>query len=95
MDQIITYKIRDTNTKMFSHGIILRDRRELSHTVRWSKKGKEWVSKKLLYAHLTKWVDTTGTLPGNWEIFELTYQTSSINEWIDANLLVKILTYQK
>lgn len=92
-DAPVTYKIR--RGSYFSNGIITQQYRDDQYTVKWSKKGKEWTSEKLLKAHLTKWIELTGSIPADWEIFELHYETKPVMDWIDNNMLAKILTYKK
>lgn len=90
---ITIYKIRDTNSGLYSHGIIHTNgsKRRNAVVVKWSKKGKEWTSEKLVKDHLLKCI-AFGGIPTHWEIIEFTQQPSrSLHEWIDANMLVKIL----
>ncbi len=63
--------------------------------VHWSKKGKEWPSKKLLNIHLNKCIDYTGGIPDDWEIIELTHNATPVAEWIDGDMLIKILRQYK
>ena len=92
----ITYKIRRKGSEMFSCGAIASSSERSGRVeVSWSKKGKEWKSEKLFKAHLTKCIEYTGGIPDNWEIFELNYKATPIAEWIDANMLIKMLTHKK
>jgi hypothetical protein len=82
---------------MFSCGSIVTHLTNTTNevVVRWAKKGKEWTTEKLLKAHLTKCIEMTGSVPSNWEIFELTYNATPIEEWIDNKMLIKILSHHK
>jgi hypothetical protein len=96
-EQRVTYKIRRAGSNMFSCGAIYTNSTKQTGevVVQWSKKGKEWTTEKLLKAHLTKCIEMTGGVPSNWEIFELTYNATPIEEWIDNKMLVKILSHNK
>lgn len=92
----VTYKIRKKGTNMFSCGAIASSSEKSGRVeVNWSKKGKEWTSEKLFKAHLTKCIEYTGGIPADWEIFELTYNVTPVETWIDANMFVKMMSHQK
>lgn len=88
------YKIRDTNTGLYSNGLVRPSNKET--TVGWSKKGKMWTSEALVKKHLMKCITDAHGIPDNWEVVKLIEEpVKSMDEWIDAQMLVEILKHTK
>jgi hypothetical protein len=93
-EPITIYKIKNNSNGQYSHGIIRTNRwaAEKHWFVKWSKKGKEWLTEKAVKDHLMKVIDVNGSVPTHWEIMEFTQQPSkTLHDWIDANMLCKML----
>jgi hypothetical protein len=87
------YKIRNTTTGFFSHGIVSMWRSNVygETSVKWSRSGKTWLTEEGIKSHLLKCYAAYG-IPSTWEIVEVEYKpTKPVNEWVDAKMLLKIL----
>lgn len=85
----VKYKIRNTVSGQFSHGVVLHLANQ--PYIKWSSKGKEWNSEKAVKNHLVKAIESNISM-ANWEIVQLVYTlTKPIEDWVDAKMLVKIL----
>ena len=89
------YKIKDKKTGLYSHGSVngydYPNFKSVSERIKWSRKGKEWTSEKLVKDHLLKCIGYGG-IPSSWEIMEFTQQPSrELNEWMDAKMTMAVL----
>lgn len=85
----MAYKIRNTKTGQYSHGNISVWQKKMY--IKWSAKGKEWTNEKNLRAHLLKCATLDG-IPTDWEVIEIKHvATKPIEEWIDNEMLMKLL----
>ena len=85
--------IRDSKTGKYSNGIIQQSSQCGSGFVGWNKRGKVWTDVKYLKAHILKYSQksSTGQCPDSWEVLELVETATPINEWIDAEMVYKLL----
>lgn len=92
------YKIRDTDTGLYSNGILdkwaISGQKKTAAT--FNKKGKSWTSEKLVKVHLMKCITEAYGIPGNWEVVKLIEEpVKAMDEWIDAQMLIQILKHTK
>jgi hypothetical protein len=86
------WMIRDSRNGKYSNGII---NKSLSGNplVGWAKRGKVWSDVKYLKEHILKYtqLSSTGQCPDAWEVLEIVESAKPINEWIDAEMVYKLL----
>ena len=89
------YKIRDTVTGYYSHGIIGThyDHRinKTAAYVQWSLRGKVFPNEKSVKTHLLKYAMANG-IPDSWEVIEVIEIVSKpVTDWFDATMLTKLI----
>lgn len=90
------YKIRDSETGLYSTGLINKYNSNANKktAVAFNKKGKIWTSEKLVKVHLMKCITDAYGIPGNWEVVKLVEEpVKAMDEWVDAQMLMQILKH--
>lgn len=88
----MAWMIRDTVTGKYSNGII-QAHPDGCYVSGWGKRGKVWTDVKYLKEHILKWSQHSpeGQCPNTWEVLEIVETAKPINEWIDAEMTLKLL----
>ena len=88
----MSWMIRDSATGKYSNGIIQTSYGPGCY-VGWGKRGKVWTDVKYLKEHVLKFTQLSlaGKCPDTWEVLEIVETAKPINDWIDAEMVYKLL----
>ena len=89
----MSWMIRNATTGFYSNGIIQKSSQGGNPFVGWGKRGKVWTDVKYLKEHILKYtqLSSEGQCPETWEVLELKECATPINDWIDAEMVYKLL----
>jgi hypothetical protein len=92
----MAWMIRDTATGKYSNGIINKTVAGVVY-VGWGKRGKVWTKINFIKEHILKFTQMSpeGKCPDTWEVLEIVETAKPINDWIDAEMVYKLLKKAK